>query len=71
MFLGPHFRSVVSIGKMSQEFKYGTLINPKEASFFKIDFKVGYPQINLSFCNGKLITDKNIFIVNFYLYPCI
>ena len=47
MFLGPNIPTVVSIGEMSQEFKSGTLTNPKMTDFLKIDFKVGYPQINL------------------------
>ena len=38
---------VVSIGKMYQEFKSGIFTNPKVAVFFYIDFKVGYPKINL------------------------
>ena len=39
-------RFVVFIGKLYQEFKSGTLTNPN-GEFFLIDFKVGYPQINL------------------------
>ena len=33
MFLSPNIRSAVSIGKLSQEFKSGTLTNPKVAVF--------------------------------------
>ena len=39
MFLGPNVPSVVSIGKMSQEFKSGTQTNPTGAVFFKSTLK--------------------------------
>ena len=34
MFLGPNVPSVVSIGKICQEFKSGTLTNPTGTVFF-------------------------------------
>ena len=47
MFSGPNVSSIVCVVNMSQEFKSGTLSNPTGADFFKKDFKVGYPRINL------------------------
>ena len=40
-------RLVVSLGQICQEIKSENLISPMVAVFFKIDFKVGYPQISL------------------------
>ena len=47
-------RLVVSIGKIYQECASGICTSRKVAVFFKIDFKVGCPQIIVLFSNGKL-----------------